>query len=69
MPARQERDPVVEGPPTIVLEVPLRADDVADEALHLGLVGNQPAVQMTRIPVDQDPAQVEHGRGGAVRGG
>ena len=51
-----------EGPAPVLLGVPLRGADGGQELLHRGLVGQQLAVEVARVPVDQDPAQVEHHR-------
>ena len=40
--------------------MPVRSADPGQEILHLAGIGNQLPVQVPGIPVDQDPAQVEH---------
>ena len=57
-------------PAGIELGVPLLAADLGEEALHRGVVaGEQLAVEVARIPVDADAAEVEDDgldrRGGA----
>src|SRR5215213_7983728 len=46
--------------PAILEHVPFVRRNVGQKPLHLLLVVEQPTVQMARIPVDEDPAQVEN---------
>ena len=45
--------------PEVVGDVPLQRADLGEEALHVGFVVEELAVQMPWVPVDQDPAEVE----------
>lgn len=53
------RIPVLTG---IERLVPLGETDRVEERLDLGVVGQQRAVEMARVPVDQDRAEVEDDR-------
>ena len=48
--------------------MPLDRAHVGQEALHLRLVVEQLAVQVARVPVEQDAAEVEHDRTGSSVG-
>jgi hypothetical protein len=50
---------LVEGAPGVEGGVPLERADLGEEALPLGLVGDQVPVQVARVPVEQDPTDVE----------
>jgi hypothetical protein len=50
---------LVEGAPGVEGGVPLDRADLGQEALAVGLVGDQVPVQVARIPVEQDPTDVE----------
>ncbi|MCW0447689.1 hypothetical protein NB706_000523 [Xanthomonas sacchari] len=47
-------------PPGILTLVPLRAAHLAQEGFHRCLVVEQTAVQITRVPVDEDAAKIEY---------
>src|SRR5436305_9108391 len=51
----------------IELEDPVPRADVAQERLHLRFIREHRAVEMTRVPVDQDLADIEHDDGGVLR--
>jgi hypothetical protein len=46
----------------VVLLVPLRGAHVRQEPFHLRRIGDELPVQVTRVPVEQYPANVEHHR-------
>ena len=50
---------VGEAPAGVVLEVPVARDDMAEEPVELGRVGDQPSVKVAGVPVVQDMADVE----------
>jgi hypothetical protein len=64
--ADQLRDPIGERSAAVLFEIPGRTHDVGQEALHLGLVVEELAIEMAGIPVDEDAAKVEHDRGRTV---
>ena len=56
-----------EGPPRIVLEMPVVRDDVAQERIERPIVVDQALVEEPWAPVVQDPADIEDdGRGRRV---
>jgi hypothetical protein len=71
MTRHQRGDRLVEGTAGVLPRIPFAGAHLGQEALHRGLVaGKQLAVEVPRIPVEQDAAQVEHhdaGRRGAGR--
>jgi hypothetical protein len=44
----------------VVGRMPRRRTDLGEEPLHLRLVREQLAVEVPRIPIEQDAAHVEH---------
>ena len=52
----------------ILHHVPLPRGHLGQEPLHLGRVGDELAVEVARVPVDQHAAEVEDHDGGSGRG-
>ena len=52
-----------EGPAAVHLQVPGRRADAGEEILPRRLLGDELAVEMARVPADQDIADVEDGDG------
>ena len=59
----EKSDRLVPVAAPVLLQIPVRRADIAEEPLHLLLVVEDAAVEMARVPAQQDIADIEHDGG------